>query len=150
IELMTVALGQDAEMYYGATETLREEYKETWTQGFDEIIGGMEQLPRAFVGRLKAKPRGGCEVVAIIQDTVRQKTAAVFLNGDAQDSEEGDAVLCTVPLPALQRIKVDPALSPAKARAVRDMNYDSATRVLAVTETRFWESTDGIYGGGTY
>lgn len=38
----------------------------------------------------------------------------------------------------------------SKARAIRLLNYDSSTKVLAVAARRFWESEDGIYGGGTF
>ncbi|HEY0337718.1 MAG TPA: FAD-dependent oxidoreductase, partial [Burkholderiales bacterium] len=59
-------------------------------------------------------------------------------------------VLCTLPCPVLARIDVRPRLSGPKQRAIRQLNYDSSTKVLAITSRRFWESDDGIYGGGTY
>ena len=37
-----------------------------------------------------------------------------------------------------------------KMRAVRQVTYDSSTKVLAQTKRRFWETDEGIYGGGTY
>ena len=42
----------------------------------------------------------------------------------------------------------DPRFLPPrpKWRAIRELCYDSATKVLAVTRRRFWESDDGIYG----
>jgi monoamine oxidase len=48
------------------------------------------------------------------------------------------------------RLGLDRAFSGPKQRAVRELSYDSATKVLAVTARRFWEADDGIYGGGTY
>jgi monoamine oxidase len=41
-------------------------------------------------------------------------------------------------------------LSGAKRRALRQITYDSGTKVLALTRRRFWELDDGIFGGGTY
>ena len=48
------------------------------------------------------------------------------------------------------RIEVAPELSGEKRRAIRELGYDSATKILAVTGRRFWEQDDHIYGGGTY
>ena len=45
---------------------------------------------------------------------------------------------------------VQPEFSGPKWRAIRELNYDSSTKVLAVANRRFWEQDDGIYGGGTY
>lgn len=53
-------------------------------------------------------------------------------------------------LSVLSRLEVEPATSAAKQRAIRELNYDSATKVLAVTRRRFWEPDKGIFGGGTY
>jgi monoamine oxidase len=50
----------------------------------------------------------------------------------------------------LHRLEVVPPFSPAKQRAVRELNYDSSTRVLAIARERFWEREDGIFGGGTF
>jgi monoamine oxidase len=35
-------------------------------------------------------------------------------------------------------------------RAIRQVTYDSSTKVLMHTNRRFWEMDEGIYGGGTY
>ena len=50
----------------------------------------------------------------------------------------------------LTRIVVEPELPGPKARAIRQLNYDSSTKVLVVTRRRFWETDDGIFGGGTF
>ena len=63
---------------------------------------------------------------------------------------EGDFLLCTLPFPVLSRIAVEPKFSGPKGRAIRELNYDSSTEVLAVAWRRFWEADDGIYGGGTF
>jgi len=55
-----------------------------------------------------------------------------------------------VPLGVLGTLDIQPALSGPKARAIRQVTYDSSTKVLALTSRRFWESDEGIYGGGTY
>jgi monoamine oxidase len=149
-EYLAVTNGQEMEMFTGATETVREEVKEFWSLTFDEIVGGTDRLPAAFAEKLRSKPKLGCEVIALQQDAARHKAAATYVEAGKEQRVEGDFVLCTLPLPVLQRLKTDPALSPEKQRAIREVNYDSSTKVLAVCNGRFWELHDGIFGGGTY
>lgn len=128
-------------------EFLMEEVQGIWTRSLHEIVGGTEKLTEAFVERLHVKPRLGCEVIAIQQDGKR--SAAIYTKRGEQHRKEGDFVLCTVPFPVLRRIDASPAFSPRKQRAMRQLHYESATKVLAVTKRRFWETDDGIYGGST-
>jgi monoamine oxidase len=150
IEFLAATEGQEMEMFTGATETLREELQQVWSLGFDEIVGGTDRLPTAFVKHLKAKPRLGREVIELRQDADKRIAAAVYTEGGKLQREEGDFVICTLPLPVLSWLKIEPAISAAKRRAIRELNYDSATKVLAVTNRRFWEADDGIFGGGTF
>lgn len=150
IEYMAVAGGAETLLSSAATEHVREEIGEVWSQRFDEIVGGTDRLASAFVARLKSKPRRGCEVTELFQDSGRRRSGAIYLDGAVKRRVEGDFVLCTVPCPVLARIAVRPQLSGAKQRAIRQLTYDSSTKVLAIASRRFWESDDGIYGGGTY
>jgi monoamine oxidase len=150
IEFLAVAYGLEPIMMNAATEYLREEREQVWMQEFHEIVGGTDRLPAAFASRLKSKPRLGCEVVRLEQDPSRKRAAAVYNEGGRQRRAEGDFVLCTLPFPVLGRLQIVPPFSEAKRRAVRELSYDSATKVLAVTNRRFWEADDQIFGGGTY
>lgn len=89
----------------------------------------------------------GCEVIQLERDDETQRVAAVYREGNTVKREEGDFVLCTIPFPALSRLETP--FSSDKQRAIRDLSYDSATKVFAVTRNRFWEMEDGIYGGST-
>jgi monoamine oxidase len=150
IEFFATATGSEMLMLSAATATLREEFLEIWSHGFDEIIGGTDRLPAAFAAKLRAKPRMGCEVITLTQSTDRQRAGAVYREHGVQKRVEGDFLLCTLPCPVLSRIEVQPEMSGPKWRAVRELNYDSSTKVLAVARRRFWETEDGIYGGGTF
>ncbi len=150
IELLAVTSGQETLLPTAAPETLREELDATWTQGFDEITGGTDTLAAAFAARLRSKPRLGCVVTGLMQDPARLRAAALYREGGVQKRAEGDFLLCTLPLPVLSRIVVAPEFSGPKLRAIREINYDSSTKVLAVARRRFWEADDGIYGGGTF
>ena len=150
IEFLAVTQGQETELATAATETVREELLEVWSQGFDEIVGGTDRLASAFTARLHTKPKLGCEVVRLTQDTGRNQASAVYRDQGVTRQVEGDFVLCTLPFSVLSRISVEPELSGPKLRAIRELNYDSSTKVLVVSNRRFWETDDGIYGGGTF
>ncbi len=150
IEFLAITYGVETLMSSAATEHLREEREQVWTQQFDEIVGGTDRLPAAFAARLKSKPRLGCEVAWLEQDPIRRRAAAIYWERGKTHRVEGDFVLCTLPFPVLNRLQVEPAFSGPKLRAIRELNYDSSTKVLAITNKRFWETDDGIFGGGTY
>lgn len=152
IEMLAVTYGQEAIMGSAATEHLREDLEKVWSLSFDEIPGGTDMLAKAFVERLKSKPRTGCEITRLEQDGARGRVSATYVNraaGGAEETVEGDHLICTLPCPVLGRIHL-PGLSGPKKRAIRQVIYDSSTKVLAVTKRRFWETDDGIYGGGTF
>jgi monoamine oxidase len=148
LEFLTVLWAYETSLQTGLSEILREELEEVWIHDFDEIEGGTDRLPHAFVDQLKAKPQLGSRVIRIEQDTQAERAAAVYLDHGKPQRIEGDLLLCTVPLGVLSTIDIQPALSGSKARAIRQVTYDSSTKVLALTSRRFWETDDGIYGGG--
>jgi len=150
VEMLAVATGIETLLDTAATEHLREEHDGVWTGGFDEIVGGSDRLPAAMAAKLASKPRLGCEVVRLEQDPLRQTAAAVYREAGRLRRAEGDFVLCTLPFPVLARVEVVPELSAGKRRAIRELGYDSSTKILAVTARRFWEQDDGIYGGGSF
>lgn len=108
IEFLAVTGGSETMLPSAATETLREELKEVWTQGFDEIIGGTDRLASAFAARLKAKPKLGCPMLRLTQQAERRRAAAVYREHGSERRVEGDFLLCTLPCPVLARIDVEP------------------------------------------
>jgi monoamine oxidase len=152
IEFLAVTNGIETLMSSAATEHLREEHEQVWTLEFHEIVGGTDRLPAAFAARLRSKPRLGCEVTRLEQDPARRRAAAIYRDRrtNTMQRAEGDFLLCTLPFPVLNRLEVSPPFSPAKQRAIRELNYDSSTKVLAIARERFWEREDGIFGGGTF
>jgi monoamine oxidase len=150
IEFLSVTQGQEMELGTAATETIREEFLGVWSQGFDEIVGGTDRLASTFASKLRSKPKLGCEVVRLVQQPDGKRAAAIYRERGVERRAEGDFVLCTLPFPVLTRIVAEPDFSGPKWRAIRELNYDSATKVLVVCNQRFWEAEDGIFGGGTY
>jgi monoamine oxidase len=94
--------------------------------------------------------RQGCEVVGIGQEDggERRGVTVAYMKEGRRETVRGEVVICTLPLPVLQR--VDAEFSHVKRRAIRQMMYDSASKVLIGARRRFWESEEGIYGGGTF
>ncbi|HXU51597.1 MAG TPA: FAD-dependent oxidoreductase [Casimicrobiaceae bacterium] len=150
IEFLAVTGGSETILPTAATETLREEMLEVWTQGFDEIVGGTDTLASALAAKLKSKPRLGAEVIRLTQSADGRRAGAIYRVNGQQRKAEGDYLLCTLPCPVLSRLVVEPGFSGPKWRAIRELAYDSSTKVLALANRRFWEADDGIYGGGTF
>ncbi|HEX8238434.1 MAG TPA: NAD(P)/FAD-dependent oxidoreductase [Allosphingosinicella sp.] len=144
IQFLASLWSLETSLHIGFLEHLREELVGVWAKDFDEIVGGMSRLPEALAAKLGKPVRSGSPVTAISRDEAGVE--AVLADGS---TIRGDWLICTVPLGAMKAIEFSPALSPRKQDAVRRVNYDSATKVLAIAKRRFWETDDGIYGGGS-
>src|SRR5438874_3195879 len=103
IEFLATTSASETLLGSAATETLREELKEVWTQGFDELVDGTDTLASAFVKRLHSKPKLGCSVVRLTQDALTHRTAAIYRERGVERRVEGDFLLCTLPCPVLTR-----------------------------------------------
>src|SRR6185503_9749386 len=108
IEFLAVTGGSETILPTAATETLREEMLEVWSQGFDEIVGGTDTLASAFAAKLKSKPRLGCEVVRLTQSADGRRAGAIYRTNGNLRRVEGDFLLCTLPCPVLSRLRVEP------------------------------------------
>jgi monoamine oxidase len=150
MEMLSATWAYETMLQAGIVGILREEYEEVWIKNFDEIAGGTDMLPRAFAAALRNKPRMGCKVMRIEQTSAG--ATAYYLDGPGRPMQraDGDVLLVTVPLGVLSKMQLAPAFSAAKMRAIRQVTYDSSTKVLMHTNRRFWEMDEGIYGGGTY
>jgi monoamine oxidase len=147
IQLLASAWNLEPALHVSLIEHLREEHEGTWVETFDEIVGGMDTMPRGLASMLRGSVRLGSPVVAIEREDSR--VSATYVQDGRKHTVGADWMICTVPLGVLSRIAFTPALAPSKADAARRITYDSATKVLTVARRRFWESEDGIYGGGS-
>jgi monoamine oxidase len=153
VEYLLFCYGNFTLQHAAATEFLREEINRVWDEDFDEIEGGTGKLPEAFESRLTTtKLQKNCQVIRIEQNADR--VIAHYRNGTTIGQAQGDYLLCTVPFPVLARIEASPPFSAAKQSAIRDLAYDSATKVALLTRNRFWEKPapdrpDPIFGGNS-
>lgn len=147
--LLGTSWGIETTLPFSLDEHLREEIEGVWMEDLHEIVGGTDRLPTEFSKDMRSVIHSGREVLRIERPT--QDKVVVYHKGQGGDvaKEEGDWLVCTLPLGVLSRIEIEPKFSNSKMDAIRRVNYDFATKVLAVTKNRFWELNDGIYGGGT-
>ena len=146
IEYFTVINFLEADMHNSLVEILREDLGRAYVD-MQEIVGGMDGLPNAFLAALSDEVRFGANVFAIDQDpegvTVHVKTEA------SRYSVRADHAIVTIPFPVLRSVEIIKPFSLGKQRAIRQLNYHASTKILFQVRERFWEDEDGIYGGGT-
>lgn len=68
----------------------------------------------------------------------------------AVHEKEYDEVIVTIPFSAFRMVHVWPEFSQEKRKAIRELHYDAATKVLVEFKERWWEKAPyDIVGGGT-
>jgi monoamine oxidase len=102
----------------------------------NKIVGGNDQLPRAFATRLAEKIVYSAPVRRIEQDATG--VAAIYTRNGAAHRIVADKLICAIPLPVLRRVEIAPRLSPQKVRAVNEMAYGSLSRVTFQVRQRYW------------
>jgi len=120
-----------------------------------EIEGGNGSLPSAFRRFLgedelrldrrlirmeywEPETRGmGCRHVGPEGPRVFIRTASE--NGETFEDFTGDLAIVTIPFSSLRHVVVSPQFSYRKRRAIIELHYDSATKVLLEFSKRWWE-----------
>jgi monoamine oxidase len=112
-----------------------------------QIEGGMDNLPRAFLPQLRSRIRFGAEMVALEQSP--EGVTVVYETAGGRFKVSGDSAIITVPFPVLRHVEILQPFSRAKQRAIRQLHYDASAKIWFQCRRRFWETDDGIFGGGT-
>jgi monoamine oxidase len=146
IEMFGLFANQEALMNASFLELFREEAGQFYEDMF-QIVGGMDQLPCAFMPALAGRIRFGTRVVALEQDAAG--VAVHYRSAARRQAEKGDYAIVTLPFSVLRHIEANPHFSRAKQRAIRQLHYDASAKILAQCRRRFWEQDDGIFGGGS-
>ncbi|HEX7276776.1 MAG TPA: FAD-dependent oxidoreductase, partial [Acidimicrobiales bacterium] len=146
IELYGVMSFRESNMNAAVIEQLRELVGRAF-EDMQEIVGGMDLLPRAFHRAVTHHVRFGAQVFAVQQDG--DSVTAHYRTAVGTSSETADYAICTLPLGVLRHLDFSPPLARAKYRAIRQLNYNPSTKILLQVRNRFWETVDGIVGGTT-
>ncbi|GII82595.1 amine oxidase [Sphaerisporangium siamense] len=113
-----------------------------------ELAGGSRLLPYRLEPGLRGEIRMDRRAVRITTsksgvriDTVSEKGSDESSSAPQRPAESfhGDVAIITIPFPALRHVEIAPALSYAKRRAIIELHYDSATKVLLEFSKRWWE-----------
>ena len=118
-----------------------------------EIVGGMEQLPNAFLRRLRSqdiKLKAKVEGLDLAGDgvTVRWKPKKGRVR-----SESFDFVVCTTPIKRLEEIDITPRGLKGLAEkegAWREVQMEHLAKCLFHCDRRFWETDHEIVGGKSF
>ncbi|MET9952513.1 FAD-dependent oxidoreductase [Streptomyces sp. NPDC006339] len=114
---------------------------------FWELKGGTAGLVDAMYAPVKGKVRLDRRAVRIERGGGRVRVHAVSEDcqtgrGGVTEVFEGDEAIITVPFSGLRHVAFDPPLSYGKRRAVTELHYDAATKVLLEFSQRWWEFTE--------
>ncbi|MFM2245507.1 MAG: hypothetical protein RL071_1581 [Pseudomonadota bacterium] len=146
IEMYGLFAGFETLLYASAFEFLREFVAKLREQTV-AIDGGMDLLPQAFLPELAGDIQYGALVTTLDQD---ERGVAVHVRGlGGPRVVRGDYAICTLPFSVLRHVEVVRPFSWQKQRAIRNIHYESATKIFFECRERFWETRDGIYGGAS-
>jgi monoamine oxidase len=100
------------------------------------IRGGSDRLPQALARSLGARVHFRATIQRIEQNS---KHVTVTLHESGRRSKiSGDYLICAIPFPVLRSVELSPAFSEGKQRAIRELSYNSVTRVYVQSPTRPW------------
>lgn len=114
---------------------------------YRKLKNGSEKLPLAFAEKLDEKIKLNAAVKSV--DQTGDKILIVTENGQRYSA---DSVICTVPLPVLNKIQFIPSLSDQKTNASNGgYDYAASSRLFVQFNSRFWESEEmNAWGNSNY
>ncbi|XP_067436413.1 L-amino-acid oxidase-like [Thunnus thynnus] len=139
-------LNEQSLMYTALSEMIYDQTDISDNVRYDEVTGGSDLLPKAFLTVLDVPILFNSKVKHI-----RQSHKGVIVSYQTPQESSltdlpADVVLVTTTAKAALFMDFDPPLSIRKMEALRAVHYDSSTKVLLTFSEKFWEE-DGIKGG---
>lgn len=104
---------------------------------WSKVKGGSDMLPKAFAQRLGDKIHYGSPVVRLDQDANNAR-ATILKHGSSQ-TMTADRILCAIPFSLLRRIELPSTFPERKLNVIKNLRYDSVSRVYLQTKKRSWE-----------
>ncbi|WP_232247191.1 flavin monoamine oxidase family protein [Kitasatospora azatica] len=145
-------------LHYSLVPTLIDHSVISPTNRYWELEGGTDTLTEAMAAPLRNELRMGRRMTRLLQSDTGVRIETCAESGDEESCDgaptdpvevfEGDYAIVTIPFSALRFCDIQPLMSYRKRRAVNELHYDSATKVLLEFKTRFWENGPGGFTGG--
>jgi monoamine oxidase len=110
------------------------------------VRGGTDTLPKAFAARLGDIIRYGAAVVKIEHDA--RSVRVICSSARTHATFAADYLISAIPFSVLRRVEISPPFSPAKQRAITQLEHTSVVRVFMQTRKRFWLE-EGLSGAAT-
>ena len=169
IEMIAVLQNLESRLAYDFIQSFIESNIIKDDTQFWQIIGGTDKLTTAFFEEHKLKENTYFDL-RVTKLWVDKKTGKVRITTNVEkkhtpefykaagfkafdtpvDEKEFDEVIVTIPFSAFRQVHVWPAFTQEKRKAIRELHYDSATKVLLEFRERWWEQEPyNIVGGGT-
>lgn len=104
---------------------------------FSKVKGGNDNLPKAFAQRLGTKIHFGSPVLKLEQDA--DSARVTFLDKGARQTMSADQVLCALPFSVLRNIELPSTFPERKTSLIKNLRYDSVSRVYLQAKKRAWE-----------
>ncbi|KAG7497024.1 L-amino-acid oxidase-like [Solea senegalensis] len=128
-------------------EMIHDNYEISDNKTYYEVTGGFDLLPSAFLSVLNGSILLNSKVKHISQsDTGVTVSYQTSQQTSSLTKLQADVVLVATTAQAAVFMEFSPALSVEKMVALREIHYDSPTKVILTFREKFWER-DGIFGG---
>lgn len=102
------------------------------------VSAGMSRLPEGMRALLKGDVRLDSPVVAL-----REQADHIAVVTKAGKTLRAGRVVCTVPLPVLRRIRIEPGLDPLQREAIEQIPYTRGLSVFFRVDKPYWDE-DGM------
>lgn len=109
------------------------------------LAAGNDQLPRAMASVLRRRIHYGTTVCSVLERGNAVEVLCDRGSESANRSFSADRVICTLPLPLLARIEVDPVLPAAMRDAFTGLGYLPVLRMFAQMRRQYWRD-EGVMG----
>ncbi|WP_337966409.1 FAD-dependent oxidoreductase [uncultured Flavobacterium sp.] len=167
IEMIGVMQNLESRMAYDFIQSFIEQNIIKDSTTFMEIVGGSDLLPNAFFKayNLEENTYFDCRMtkMKLVNNKVKIEVD-IEVQRDFQFYEDAgfkalktpvsdlefDEIIVTIPFSALRHVYVTPQFKQEKRKAIRELHYDSATKILLEFREKWWqEAPYNIVGGGT-
>lgn len=111
-----------------------------------QAVGGMDRIAAALQQQLPGKIQLNAVVTSMQNDA--DKVTITYKQNNSIHKLQGDACICTIPLPVLSNIEHN--FSSDVSRAIDYTGYIATGKIGLQFKRRFWEEDEQVYGGITH